>query len=229
MSWHRSFIPQLAARLTLIALRLVQIDPLQRVLALLVAAREVSYFIVCLLGVCYAPHYLLANPTAGWWIKKEDRVESHWQDIIMGFFAFVFSPEKWIIMTILEFNYLVEEIYLWTINFTLGLFDMCAMMALVVGAIKGTLPPALAVSYSITATAGVWIIGFFVMMTLYSGSGNRAYLTTLTLVAPFAIALNCAIAAALVVAWYWYFVWVVPVFLYALIVRCCAHERDWWL
>ena len=204
-------------------------------LALLVAAREVSYFIVCLLGVCYAPHYLLANPTAGWWIKKEDRKSEHWQAIIMGFFCFVFSPEKWIIMTILEARFTIHgekaKIYLWTINFVLGLFDMCAMMALVVGAVKGTLPPALAVSYSITATAGVWIIGFFVMMSFHSDPehDNRAYLTTLTLVAPFAIALNCAIAAALVVAWYWYFVWVLPVFLYALIVCCCVDESNWWL
>ena len=206
-------IPDVAMCFTMLPRHFPQIDTLQRVFALIVAGREASYFVVCLLGVRYAPHYLLANPRAGWWIKKEDRREDYWETIMLSFGYFVFSPEKMIIFTIGS----DKAIF---VNLVLGLVDMCAVMALVVGAIRDTLPPALAVSYSITAMAGLWLIGFFTC-TSCDGSGHRSVLLLIT---PLAIALNCAVAAALILPWYWYFVWLLPVGLLASLVCCCCPD-----
>ena len=47
-----------------------QIDRVQRGLALVVAGREVMYFLMSLLGVFAAPEYLLTNVSAGWWVKR---------------------------------------------------------------------------------------------------------------------------------------------------------------
>ena len=76
-----------------------QIDRIQRILALIVAGREVSYFLVCLYGLCVAPHYLLANATAGWWPRKDTSgtTEFYWWLIGMNFAALAVSPEKWIL------------------------------------------------------------------------------------------------------------------------------------
>ena len=80
-------------------------------------------------------------------------------------------------------------------------------MALTVGAIRGTLPAPLAVSYVITAMAGVVVL---VSNFTWTRATRRELRGSPYVFLPLAAAVNGAAAAALLLAWPWYFLWLPP-------------------
>ena len=113
-----------------------QIDQLQLVLALVVAAREVSYFILCLVGCVVAPHYLLTNVAAGWWMPEGESSSIPLRERLTNMAWFGLSPEKFLVSVILETKS--------AMNVFLLALDLCAVMAFTVGLIR-SMPAPLAV------------------------------------------------------------------------------------
>ena len=97
----------------------------------MVAAREVSYFILCLVGCFVAPQYLLTNVAAEW--SADDRLQGFMSILIFGV-----SPEKFMAVVLLggftDSRSLVASVLLLPA-------DMCAVMAFTVGLIRSMPAP----------------------------------------------------------------------------------------
>ena len=114
-----------------------EIDATQQKLGLVVAAREALYPLLTLVALWARPIFLLANLSS-----PENRVKS--------FLWYVAMPEKYVLACALDDGWLFYFLLIF-----LPAADLCGTAALIVGAVKGTLPPALAVGYSV-ATLG-WV------------------------------------------------------------------------
>ena len=136
-----------------------QIDNLQQILALIVAGREISYFLIALLGVYICPQYLLTNIYAGW----ENDNGTTLNDRFWGLFTYGFSPEKFILMCIVSKvkfespHYCAVKILFCLFFVILLLCDTCAFMVLVVGVMRHCLPIPFAISYGCTGMAALWM------------------------------------------------------------------------
>ena len=130
-----------------------EIDATQQKLGLVVAAREALYPLLTLVALWARPIFLLANLSS-----PKNRVES--------FLFYVAMPEKYVLLCAVDSGDFTHEVVNgrgkglpgWLFYFLLIFLpaaDLCGTAALIVGAVKGTLPPALAVGYSV-ATLG-WV------------------------------------------------------------------------
>jgi hypothetical protein len=125
-----------------------QIDAVQQKLALVVGAREALYPLFTLKALWHKPIFLLANLSS-----PEKRLHS--------FLYYVATPEKYATSCALQGSSL-EWLEIPLTSTLLPACDICGTAALIVGGMKGTLPAALAVGYSITTlglVAGIALWG----------------------------------------------------------------------
>ena len=128
-----------------------EIDATQQKLGLVVAAREALYPLLTLVALRVQPIFLLANLSS-----PKNRVKS--------FLFYVAMPEKYVLRCAGEDGSLPSWLAIPLFIF-LPAADLCGTAALIVGAVKGTLPPALAVGYSV-ATLG-WVSFVTLMVSGY--------------------------------------------------------------
>jgi hypothetical protein len=119
-----------------------EIDATQQKLGLVVGAREALYPLLTLVALCTKPIFLLANL-----LSPKNRVES--------FLFYVAMPEKYVLYCASDDGRGLPLCLFIPLLIFLPAADLCSTAALIVGAVKGTLPPALAVGYSV-ATLG-WV------------------------------------------------------------------------
>lgn len=130
-----------------------EIDHLQRVLALFVAFREVSYLFLTMICVRNCPRFLLTNIAAGW---KSGNIGLTQRLINILFYGL--SPEKFLLQCIRHSEFIP---LLW-------LCDACGIMALIAGLMRGVLPIPLAISYGFTGLAGLWQFFFGIIIPVMS-------------------------------------------------------------
>ena len=97
----------------------------------MVAAREVSYFILCLVGCFVAPQYLLTNVAAEW--SRDAPLGQR----LLNIAAFGVSPEKFLLIVLFKGDGpgLIGSLLL------LLPADLCAVMAFTVGLIRSMPAP----------------------------------------------------------------------------------------
>ena len=124
-----------------------EIDATQRVLGLVVGAREALYPLLTLWALWGKPIFLLANLSS-----PKNRVKS--------FLLYVAMPEKYVVLC--AEGGLPEWLYVPLFDF-LPAADLCGTAALIVGGVKGTLPAALAVGYSVATLGWVAFVALLVV------------------------------------------------------------------
>ena len=126
-----------------------QIDATQQKLGLVVGAREALYPLLTLVALWLKPIFLLANLSS-----PKNRVKS--------FLFYVAMPEKYVLACAHDGG-LPAWLFFPLIWFFLPAADLCGTAALIVGGVKGTLPAALAVGYSVATLGWVALAAFFAM------------------------------------------------------------------
>ena len=125
-----------------------EIDATQQKLGLVVGAREALYPLLTLVALLFKPIFLLANLSS-----PKERVFS--------FLLYVAMPEKYVMGCALGENDDFPNCLALLLFMFMVAADMCGTAALIVGAVKDTLPAALAVGYSIATVGGVALAVFF--------------------------------------------------------------------
>lgn len=161
-----------------------QIDRLQIVFGLVVAAREILYFLQTLLALYFIPVFLLVN-IGSTYICKESMMR-----FVIQTTMYVLAPEKFVSVHLYEsmkdviykwengidyFHARIQPIFwfLWLYNL---IGDLAALIALIIGLARNDLPVPLAINYSLTALAACWSV-FWILFPCFTGvncfSGER--------------------------------------------------------
>lgn len=156
-----------------------EIDSDQLILGLIVAGREAVYWVLTIVAAFRNPVYLIVDLRAS--LKNSlggDRSTAsgewyHTRFALLTVGGYVFAPEK-VVMGAIFRTYGFDNLKLLLTSINCAL-DLCGIAALVVGAVKGTLPPALAVGYSLTSLGALCLIGWTIHMQFVHMCGETVW------------------------------------------------------
>ena len=135
-----------------------QLDPTQRWLGTVVAAREGLYAVLVLGNLFVCPAFLLVDMRATWRTKTG----------ILHTLGYVFAPEKFILMCLVntDINFSRAPL-MWLFGFVLVVLDLFGIAALVAAVKSGNVFPAMIVGYAVTTVGGILAVIAFVLLHLF--------------------------------------------------------------